>query len=388
MEKHAVFVLTLFAAIICITTARPWGISVVLLLGSAGAYAWMCRDYESRQQTLKVSDPQWLDTHEAQPLSQSIEQLQRTHHDMVSTLDELGGSIRHATGELIQSFEGLDDKTKQINGLISNVLTVLTSTNAEDTSDDDKIMTVASFANEVSHILAQYVQLLLDVSEKSIQAVHHINDMVQELEQMFSLLNQIRTIADQTNLLALNAAIEAARAGEAGRGFAVVADEVRKLSKTTNTLSDQIRRRAETTKSTSTEVRNIVGAIASLDLNSAINAKSHVDGMLKGLEETNQVVANSLSQLTHLNKGITEDTHRAVRSLQFEDYSTQVLGEIRRSVFMLEGLDQVLIPVSAACKIPLSLQTDVTAISHHLMKMGDSSIKRHTQASDDNIDLF
>lgn len=387
MEKHVVFGLTLFAAAVCSATGMHWGITLLALLAGATVYVWMCRDYESRLHTLKAAEPQWLDAHETQAVPQSIEQSQRTYRDISSTLDALGDSIRHATGELTLSFSGLDDKTNQINRQISEVLTVVTNARNNDEAGASAV-TVESFAGEVSAILAQYVQLLIDVSEKSIQAVHHISDMVQELEQMFSLLNQIRTIAEQTNLLALNAAIEAARAGDAGRGFAVVADEVRKLSQTTNTLSDQIRRRAETTKSTITEVKDIVGAIASLDLNNAINAKGHVDGMLKGLEAMNQTIATTMTQLTHLNEGINQDTSRAVRALQFEDYSSQVFGEIRKSLSTLEGLGIALGPISTACKIPRNLQNDVAAISRQLESMGNATIKRHTPSDGDNIDLF
>lgn len=387
MEKHVVFGLTLTTAIVCTVTGMHWVITVAALMASAAVYAWMCKDYESRLHALKAAEPQWLDAHETQAMAQSIEQTQHTYRDIASTLDALGDSIRHATGELTLSFSGLDDKTNQINRQISEVLTVVTDARSNESSGSNAV-TVESFASEVSAILAQYVQLLIDVSEKSIQAVHHISDMVQELEQMFSLLNQIRTIAEQTNLLALNAAIEAARAGDAGRGFAVVADEVRKLSQTTNTLSDQIRRRAETTKSTITEVKDIVGAIASLDLNNAINAKGHVDGMLKGLETMNQTIATTMSQLTHLNEGINQDTSRAVQALQFEDYSSQVFGEIRKSLSTLEGLGVALAPISAACRIPRTLQNDVAAIARQLESIGNATIKRHTPSGGDNIDLF
>jgi methyl-accepting chemotaxis protein len=387
VEKHAVFGLTLITAIVCVATGMHWAIIVAAIVASAVVYAWMCKGYEVRLHALKAVEPQWLDVHETQGLTQSIEQSQRTYRDMSSTLSALGDNIRHATGELTLSFSGLDDKTKQINRQISEVLTVVTDSRSDDTSGSSAV-TVESFASEVSAILAQYVQLLIDVSEKSVQAVHHIGDMVQELEQMFSLLNEIRTIAEQTNLLALNAAIEAARAGDAGRGFAVVADEVRKLSKSTNTLSDQIRRRAETTKSTINEVKGIVGAIASLDLNKAINAKGHVDGMLKGLEAMNQTIATTMTQLGHLNEGINQDTHRAVQALQFEDYSSQIFGEIRRSLSTLEGLSDALGPISTACKIPRSMQHDVAAISRQLESLGNATIKRHTPSGGGDIDLF
>src|SRR3990167_3255808 len=155
------------------------------------------------------------------------------------SVDTLGNTVRESSAQLSSSFSGLVSKSNQTNTLIASIMHRVTEQNqtSSQTTEDDPV-TVGKFAGEVSDVLMQYVSLLIDVSEKSVQAVHHIGDMVTELDQMFRLLADIRTIAEQTNLLALNAAIEAARAGESGRGFAVVADEVRRLSKATNALSD------------------------------------------------------------------------------------------------------------------------------------------------------
>jgi len=168
---------------------------------------------------------------------------------------------------------------------------------------------------------------LIEVSEKSIFAVHRIEDMSAHFDKTFSLLGQIRGIADQTNLLALNAAIEAARAGEAGRGFSVVADEVRQLSQNSNMLNDQIFETSETTRVAIQEVSKIVGEIASLDMNMAISAKSQVDEMLVELEEANHETELTMEKVSSETDNLQADVNFAVKSLQFADLLTNQMSK-------------------------------------------------------------
>lgn len=225
--------------------------------------------------------------------------------------------IRESVGKLGGSFAAVNRESRQQSEIVTRII---------DRTGDDGGMDLQQFAQQASQKMEQLVEALEEVSGQSGNTVIHIDAMAEHLDGIFALLEDVKSIADQTNLLALNAAIEAARAGEAGRGFAVVADEVRNLSERSTTFNEQIRKLAHSSKDAIAKVRDTVSRMASRDLDRSRGARAEAAGMLERVDGMNRGLGNGMREIAQCGQAIDSSVAEAVRSLQFEDIATQALG--------------------------------------------------------------
>lgn len=234
--------------------------------------------------------------------------------ELTQVRDVQGGAI----GGLIESFKTLELQTRNQEALVMSLIELITNHSSE--SDGD-----SSFRNEATELVEMFIESIKEMSESSMHLVDSMNEMSGQINQIDQLLGEVNGISSQTNLLALNAAIEAARAGEAGRGFAVVADEVRILSQRSNQFSDQIREKYQNIRNTMNVANDIVGKMASRDLTLTMNSKGRMDELIKGMEKINQEVASELQQVSSFTEEISAGVNVALRSLQFEDITNQLI---------------------------------------------------------------
>ncbi|KPJ92090.1 MAG: hypothetical protein AMJ53_10085 [Gammaproteobacteria bacterium SG8_11] len=274
--------------------------------------------------------------HLEQGIKSSLNNLQKVSTQELSplheTINQLHGVISDATRKLNSSFNGLSDKSTKQQKIMQEVLATFQGQD----EDNQQGFTFDSFTAQINETLRNYVDILVDVSDRSIESAHKMHDMVAQMDEMFKLMQDVQSLSEQTNLLALNAAIEAARAGEAGRGFAVVSEEVRRLSDHSRELNEQIKDQTRLVKESLSDASRIVGHIASLDMNLAINAKGNMDDMINRLERINQFIGRSLEASAAISAGIKQDVGNAITALQYDDTVSQMTTYMEHALIKVQ----------------------------------------------------
>lgn len=238
--------------------------------------------------------------------------------------------ISDAAVKLSNSFNGLNSQTRAQQQLVSSLIEEVSQKKAGGTNNNRA--SVREIADGMSLILQGFMDTLAQVSAQSSGVIAKMEAMTEVVNQTFSLLSNVEMITKQTNLLSLNAFIEAARSGEAGRGFQVVATEMRNLSHSSARLNEQIRVQVEQSKKIVHETRDVVNQMAMRDTTSLIEARDQADILFAKLGVMNEYISENLGQVSDLSQGIDRSVGLAVQSLQFEDIVGQLLSHADREL--------------------------------------------------------
>jgi methyl-accepting chemotaxis protein len=258
--------------------------------------------------------------------------------DVIADLRKESESLKEGSSllalQMSDSVRSVDDSARQIELMAHSIDEVaLTSSTLTESASQ-----VSETTNQVLSILSQGTESS-NTSQKTIEAFsQEVTEMATDLallqtecSNIGSVLDVIRGIADQTNLLALNAAIEAARAGEQGRGFAVVADEVRALAHRTQEATVEIQSMVEGLQEKSTNAVNAISRGQALTQDSL----THSGEVVEALEQIGQVFTEVNALTSQIASG-TEEQQQSTASV-----NTNMAQVVSLSREITDGLSSV-----------------------------------------------
>ncbi|AIS15433.1 chemotaxis protein [Pseudomonas chlororaphis subsp. aurantiaca] len=320
--------------------------ALALLFGLVAAWSITRQIVIPLRQTLKV-----VERVASGDLSENLQverrdelgQLQRAMQRMTLSLRELIGGISDGVTQIASAAEQLSAVTEQTSAgvnsqkvetdQVATAMNEMAATVQEVARNAEEASEAAVAADQqaregdkvVGEAIAQIERLAAEVGN-STAAMGHLK---QESDKIGSVLDVIKSVAQQTNLLALNAAIEAARAGEAGRGFAVVADEVRSLAQRTQKSTEEIEELIVGLQNGTQEVANIMDNSRDLT-DSSVELTRRAGGSLENITRTvsaiqamNQQIAAAAEQQS----AVAEEINRSVLNVRDVSEQTSAASE-------------------------------------------------------------
>ncbi|UEH10246.1 methyl-accepting chemotaxis protein [Pseudomonas sp. HN8-3] len=240
-------------------------------------------------------------------LQAGIEQLASSAHSLSSVTEQTNHEVNSQKEETEQVATAMNQMTATVHDVARNAEQAAQAAQTADAKVDS--------GQQVVRMSLQRIELLATSSNSASASIESLSAEIQNIGAVLSVIN---SVAEQTNLLALNAAIEAARAGEQGRGFAVVADEVRALAKRTQQSTEEIERLVSTLRSAAqSSVQQIQqsGELVKLAVGDALQTESALGSIAAAvslIQQMNQQIAAAAEEQS----SVAEEINRSVTSIR------------------------------------------------------------------------
>jgi len=253
----------------------------------------------------------------AKSLNQAIESMHTTVVSIAGTAEHVASASEEISSSATQQAQGAEtqkDQTAQVATAMQEMSSTVLQVSENSNKAADAAKQAADTAKHGGQIVDDTLAKMRVIADSVGGTAKKMEELGKSSDQIGHIIGVIDDIADQTNLLALNAAIEAARAGEQGRGFAVVADEVRKLAERTTTATKEI---AQMIKNIQDETKTAVTAM-----------EAGTKQVEEGVKSTAQA-GDSLKEIIHMSEQVGEMiTHIATAATEQSSATEQVNGNI------------------------------------------------------------
>jgi methyl-accepting chemotaxis protein len=324
------------AALTCI----PLAITLIILLATFKKKP--ATEIPSSQTESKSDEDDFLDLN-AEAWMITATTLDSVFSDLDKDLNQAVDVIKSAANSIAGTLTGLDDASSSQQAVLTAMIDeLLEVTHSNDDEHLEQTNGLNNSAKESGTIINGFINTIDSIQSETKHMSDEFVSITEQAKTISGTLTSVNEITSQTNLLALNAAIEAARAGEAGRGFAVVADEVRHLSQKTDQFNKQI---SEDTRKIIDAIGNVssrIDTISSYDLETAHESRQRVDEIWGTISNLNTSVVDKTKTVSELSEGIGQHIHTGVVSLQFEDITSQLIEHIRNRIYTIKGLSMQL----------------------------------------------
>ncbi len=285
---------------------------------------------------------------EASVLIRTLATMQRDLRNMIDVVRRNAQGVSGMSQQLSHGCHQVADSSQQQSaaaGTMAAAASQMTASIEDITRHAERALGMAnqaqSLAKNGGQVIHQVVSDMDDIARSAQQSAQVIRTLDQESEGIFNIIQVIKGIADQTNLLALNAAIEAARAGEQGRGFAVVADEVRSLAARTSASTQEIAAMvARIQHSTREAVSSMEAGVAQVDKGMAVTAdvERAIREILEATLSTTQLVNDITRTIAEQSLASNEIAHQVEMIAGMSEGNSRVIGQTANTTDELSSL--------------------------------------------------